>query len=264
MKTNFKNTAIFNYQYLDKLVDYLNNEIVDQESKIALLRRLLTALVATEHGEHHESFKTLKKNLTEHKAIEHIIELLIKKENPDLQLVPFDYSKGIFEVLRTHKDIIKPAAVAILQQELSLFVTTDAPIIEYLKTQDVFEHYTTLLNNLLDIRNDILANRPFGIQQLEPLATQSCEHAIKHLCMLCDELQQAFYNQTFTEPQFALRVAYMIDLHYDMLANAWGGLRVSFLRIQARQHAIDLMETKNPGHLDATAHEHSDSCSCPK
>ena len=44
MKKNFKNTSIFNYQYLDTLSEYLNKETVDQESKIALLRRLLNAL----------------------------------------------------------------------------------------------------------------------------------------------------------------------------------------------------------------------------
>ena len=128
MKKNFKNTTIFNYQYLDTLAEYLNKETVDQESKIALLRRLLNALVATEQGEQHEHYKHLKKNLTEHKAMEHIIELLVKKEYPALQADPFDYSEGIFELFRVHKDAIKQAVITILDRELTSFVTTASSI----------------------------------------------------------------------------------------------------------------------------------------
>ena len=255
MKKNFKNTAIFNYQYLDTLVEYLNKETVDLESKIALLRRLLTALAATEQGERHDYYKTLKKNLTEHKAIEHIIELLVKKEFPALQQVEFDYSKGIFEVFRIHKDPIKHAVITVLDREFSTFINTENPSLEFFKTQDIFDHYTILLNNLLEIRQ-------LGIIQLEPKVTESCEHAINHVCTLCDQLKEAFYNQTFTDAQFALRVAYMLDLHQAILGDVWGNLRISFLRIRARQHAVSLLQAQKAAESTAPAHAHSDSCGC--
>jgi hypothetical protein len=257
MKKNFKNTTIFNYKYLDTLVEYLNKETVDQESKIALLQRLLTAIEATEQGERNEYYKSLKKNLTEHKAIEHIIELLVKKEFPALQAVQIDYSHGIFEVLRIHKDAVKDAVISILNRELSSFVTAETPLIESLKTEDLFDHYTIILNNLLEMRQ-------IGINQLEPLVSQSCEHALNHVSSLCDQLNQAFNNHTITDSKFAMRVAYMLDHHKAALADVWGNLRLSFLLLAARRQTIKLIqEQKSDEPVKSEAvHEHSSSCGC--
>jgi hypothetical protein len=257
MKKNFKNTSIFNYQYLDTLVEYLNKEKVDQESKIALLRRLLAALAATEQGERHEYYIELKKNLTEHKSLEHIIELLVKKDFPALQAMPFDYSKGIFEVFRVHKDAVKLAVISILERELSLFVTSALPSIEEFKTQDLFDHYTIILNNLLEIRQ-------LEIEQLEPLISQSCEHALAHVSTLCDQLKVAFSTpNTITDSQYAMRISYMLDLHQAILADVWGSLRLSFLRLSARKQAIELLKAqKLAENKETIAHEHSASCTC--
>lgn len=256
MKKNFKNSSIFNYQYLDTLSEYLNKDTVDQESKIALLRRLLSALLATEQGEQHEHYKYLKKNLTEHKAIEYIIELLVKKDFPALQSMPFDYSTGIFEVFRLHKDAIKHAVVTILQRELTLFVMTEAPSIESFKTQDLFDHYTIILNNLLEIRQ-------LEIDQLEPLVSQGCEHAVNQVCTLCDQLKEAFYNNGINDSQFAMRVSYMLDLHQAGLADIWGGLRLSFLRITIRRQTVELLKAQKAlESIQPASHEHSTSCGC--
>lgn len=256
MKKNFKNNSIFNYQYLDTLVEYLNKETVDQESKIALLRRLLAALAATEQGERHEYYKYLKKNLTEHKAIEHIIELLVKKEYPALQPVPFDYSKGIFELFRVHRDALQIAVTTILNRELASFVTTATPSIESLKDQDLFDHYTIVLNNLLEMRQ-------LAIAQLEPLVSQSCEHAIEHISSLCDQIKQAFYNKTITDTQHALRISYMIEHHQGLLADVWGTLRLNFLRLAVRLHTVELLKAQKAAEATAgTTHEHNSSCNC--
>lgn len=257
MKKNFKNTSIFNYQYLDTLVKYLDKETVDQESKIALLRRLLSALVATEQGERHEYYKELKKNLTEHKALEHIIELLVKKEFPALQPVVFDYSTGIFEVLRAHKDTIMHAVTSIFERELNAFVACPLPSIEEFNTQDIFDHYIIILNNLLELRQ-------LGIEQLEPLALQSCEHALAHIATLCDQLKVAFATpHAITDSKYAMRISYLLDVHYGILAEVWGGLRISFLRIATRKVALELLKAeKTAENNEITAHEHSASCAC--
>jgi len=256
MKKNFKNTTIFNYQYLDTLTEYLNKETVDQESKIALLRRLLNALVAVEQGEQHEHYKHLKKNLTEHKAMELIIELLVKKDYPTLNQMTFDYSKGIFEVLRLHKDAIYHAVTTILNRELALFLSTEVPSIEILKTQDLFDHYTIVLNNLLEIRQ-------LEIHQLEPLVSQSCEHALNQVSCLCDQLKKAFYSQAISDSQYAMRVTYMLDLHQAILADVWGNLRLSFLRIAVRRQTVELLKAKKAAEISAAAaHEHNSSCDC--
>lgn len=256
MKKNFKNTSIFNYQYLDTLSEYLNKETVDQESKIALLRRLLNALVATEQGEQHEHYKLLKKNLTEHKAMEYIIELLVKKEYPALQAISFDYSAGIFELFRLHKDAIKQAVITILDRELTSFVMTTSPSIEALNTQDLFDHYTIILNNLLEIRQ-------LEIHQLEPLVSQSCEHALSQVCSLCDQLKEAFYTNAINDSQYAMRVTYMLDLHQAVIADIWGSLRLSFLRLAARKQTVELLKAQKAAEvIQATHHEHGSSCGC--
>ena len=213
-------------------------------------------MVAVEHGEQHEHYKHLKKNPTEHKAMEYIIELLVKKDYPALKAMPFDYSKGIFELFRIHKEAIKHAAISIVDRELTSFVTTEAPSIEAFKTQDLFDRYTIILNNLLEIRQ-------LEIHQLEPLVSQSCEHALNIVARLCDQLKEAFYTNSINDSQYAMRVTYMLDLHQAALADVWGSLRLSFLRIAVRRQTVELLRVQKAAEaVSASPHEHNSSCEC--
>lgn len=256
MKKNYKNTTIFDYQYLDMLSDYLKKETLDQESKIALLRRLLHALVATAQGEQHEHYKYLKKNLTEHKAMEYIIELLVKKEYPALQAMSFDYSQGIFEVFRLHNESIRAAIISIINRELTVFLMTEAPLIEDLMSCDHFDHYTEMLNNLFGIRQ-------LSIDDLEPLTSQSCEHTIGLICMLCDGLKDAFNNNLITDSKYAVVVHYVLEHNQDMLGYVWGTIRLQFLTMAVARRVVDLLKAqKEPLEVAATVQDHHDACDC--
>jgi hypothetical protein len=256
MKKNFKNTTIFNYQYLDTLAEYLSKETIDQESKIALLRRLLSALHATEQGEKHDHYKFLKKNLTEHKALEYIIERLVKKEYPALQAMPIDYSAGIFEVFRLHKDAIKLAVVSIIERELKTFSESVVPTIDTLQKENHFDHYSVILNNLIEIRN-------LAIKELEPLITKSCELAMSHICTLCDALKDAFKNNLIKDSKQAMVVHYLLEQNQEIIGEVWGRLRLAFLIITVRTCTMYLMQKeKESAPAEVHTHEHNDSCHC--
>jgi hypothetical protein len=256
MKKIFKNTAIFNYQYLDALAEYLSKETIDQEDKIDLLQRLLSALHATEQGEKHNHYKFLKKNLTEHKALEYIIEFLVKKEYPALQTIPIDYSAGIFEVFRLHKDAIKHAVVSIVESELKVFLESTVPSIDTLQQEDHFDHYHVMLNNLIDIRN-------LAIKELEPLITQSCELAMSHMCILCDSIKEAFKNNLIKDSKQAMVVSYRLAQNQEIISEVWGGLRLTFLIIAIHTCTMNLMQKeKESAPSEVPAHEHIDSCHC--
>lgn len=257
MKKNFKNSSIFNYEYLDKLSGYLKQDAIEQESKIVLVRRVLQAMDAIAQGERNEHYRYLKKNFTEHKSLEYILELLVKKEVPALQTISFDYSTGIFEVLRMHCQVIESAIITLLQRELALFITVEAPSIEVLAERDPFDFYTTILENLIEIRQ-------FKITQLELLLAQGCDHALTQVCKLCDQLKQAFDTHLITNSRHAMRIAYMLDTHKIQLDDIWGSLRVSFLRIAARKALVELFEVKQEQDkaMLAAEYEQKESCDC--
>jgi len=256
MKKNFKNTTIFNYQYLNTLSEYLNKEIIDQESKIALLRRLLSAIHATEQGEKHEHYKFLKKNLTEHKALEYIIERLVKKEYPALQTMPIDYSAGIFDVFRLHKDALKMAVISIIERELKVFSEATVPAIDTFGKENHFDYYSIILNNLIEIRN-------LAIKELEPLITHSCELAMTHICVMCDTIKDAFKNNLINDSKQAMVFHYLLEQNQEIIGEVWGRLRLAFLIITVRTRTLQLMQQeKEAAPAEVHAHEHTDSCHC--
>lgn len=254
MKNKPKN-SVFNFEYLDNFKDFLSKGPIDQESKIVLCRRLLKAILATEVGAQDEHYRFIKKNPTEHKSLEYIIELFLKKEDSNLQNINFDYSQGIFEVMRSQGACIKSSAIHVLQLELERFLTRPQASLEELATKDLFDDYRIILDNLLQITT-------FNIAQLEPTLNDACQLAINQICSLCDQLKYAAAFKTITDAKLAMRVNYMLDLHYETLSDVWGGLRLSFLRLLLRRHTVELIklqkDSENSQHSDA----HGASCEC--
>ena len=60
-----------------------------------------------------------------------------------------------------------------------------------------------------------------------------------------------------------MRVTYMLDLHQAVLADIWGNLRLSFLRIAIRRQTVELLKAQKAAEtIPAAAHEHGTSCGC--
>lgn len=257
MKNKPKNTQVFNYEYLDSLKNFLMKDALDQESKIVFCRKVLQALAATEKGELDEHYRLMKKNPTEHKAIEYIIELLLKKEDSSLASMAIDYSSGIFSVFKTHGLILKESVIQILRRELEVFLAQPQVSMQQLETVDLFDHYRIILDNLLHITR-------YHIEELEPQLHNACEVAINQICSLCDQLKQAFSNKTITNSKFALRISYMLDLHQDAISDIWGTLRLNLLRLLIRNYTLDLLEKEKKEEVLQKTSSHPTSCDCCK
>lgn len=257
MKKSFKNSTIFDYQYLDSLAEYLSKGPVSQENKILLIKKLLSAIKATEQGEKNEYYKQLKKDLTAHKALEYTIELLVKKEYAPLQTLSCDYSTGIFDALRLHKEPLHTAICELLKSELESILASQAPDLEACKNKMTFERYAIILSCLPDLVSG-------QDKDLQILANKVFEHMINQLCQLCDALKAQYAGTAVAESKSALIINYMLEQYEALLSDAWGLIRVQLLRASVRKRALELLASEQAQNRQAVpeqAHEHN-SCDC--
>lgn len=254
MKNQQKNSPVFNYEYLNELQDFLNKESLDQESKLALSRRVLEALIATEKGQQDEHYRYIKKDPTEHKSLEYIIELFIKKEIPSLADTQIDYSAGIFQVMRDHGAALKEAVIAIINRQIDDCLAQPLDTIEHVLSNDLFGRYSLILKNSLNIAE-------LDIPELTLRAQACAQKAIEQIGNLCEQFKYVLDNKIIKDYRIALQAKQVLELYQAPIADAWGSLRLSFLKLAMSRYALELIEnqkdTENPEKPDTCCSEES-------